>query len=641
MTKNLPALLSLMLVAGLASANTYVVTNLSDSGAGSLRAALGDAATNAGKDTVTFKKSLSGGTIEPESDLYVGDGTVLDGDLSNDGAPDIALSGAKRSSGLAGLILNSNDCVLDGMALVGFSAPGLAGAMVSYVSNCIVRSCYFGVALDGTTKVANGYDLLMFGPTGCTIGQPGKGNVFAAWGLAIEMRPGQGNVIQNNRFGTTADGNTALGAGWLGVSLEGMYGETSGNIVRNNVFGGLQIGISMYNTHGNVITGNLFGVGADGNTALPLTAQGVSVGDSCTANRIGGATLATRNVFVGTPTAVGVLLDATTTTTGNTITGNYFGTNAAGDAQLTLGIGISLPAGYYGGAGSQTIGGSTPASGNYFAPGGTTDAIGCSLDPGGSGSTIRNNRFGVLPNGTPVPPLKAGIIVHGATGVRIQDNLVSRGTRGIDVEDGAVADVYNNTFRACERAVYLSGTGIARLGNLRNASTADDGGNWFRANNTWFIDNQTASRVLAEGNSFDTTSKAAIDARIWDKLDSAALGRVDFIPLTGGILPSGGAEAAGSLTVTGAAAVPTAGGAEVFFTLSAPADVTVEVVNIAGRPVARLAQERTSEAGLQRLMWNGQSLSGTAAPAGRYLIRVTAHAADGTESTALATVSVR
>jgi hypothetical protein len=214
--------------------------------------------------------------------------------------------------------------------------------------------------------------------------------------------------------------------------------------------------------------------------------------------------------------------------------------------------------------------------------------------------------------------------------VKIRDNLVSRGTRGIDVEDGGAADIYHNTFRACERGVYLSGTGVARLGNLRNASTADDGGNWFRANNTWFIDNQTAGRVLAEGNSFDTTSKTAIDAKIWD--------RVDFVPLQGGVTPTGQAE--GVLTVTSATAQPTAGGAEVSFALSAPAEVTVEVLNIAGRPVALLAQGRPSAAGVQRLAWNGQSLTGTAAPAGRYLARVTARDASGAQATALAPVSL-
>jgi flagellar hook assembly protein FlgD len=95
------------------------------------------------------------------------------------------------------------------------------------------------------------------------------------------------------------------------------------------------------------------------------------------------------------------------------------------------------------------------------------------------------------------------------------------------------------------------------------------------------------------------------------------------------------------LVVSGAAAVPTAGGAEIVLSRSAPADVSVEMLNVAGRPVATVVQDRGTEAGPQRVVWNGQSMNGTAAPTGLYLVRVAARAAEGSQSSALAAVSLR
>ena len=74
-------------------------------------------------------------------------------------------------------------------------------------------------------------------------------------------------------------------------------------------------------------------------------------------------------------------------------------------------------------------------------------------------------------------------------------------------------------------------------------------------------------------------------------------------------------------------------GCQVTYTLAAPADVDAVVLNLAGRVVARLAAG-TQEAGVQTLAWNGRNLAGSLAPAGTYLVQVTARGADGAQSTA-------
>jgi len=65
-------------------------------------------------------------------------------------------------------------------------------------------------------------------------------------------------------------------------------------------------------------------------------------------------------------------------------------------------------------------------------------------------------------------------------------------------------------------------------------------------------------------------------------------------------------------------------GLEIVYSLSSEALVDVEVRNIAGRVVRRVASDRQSTQGQNALMWNGLSDSGTAVPFGTYIVQVTA-----------------
>ena len=85
-------------------------------------------------------------------------------------------------------------------------------------------------------------------------------------------------------------------------------------------------------------------------------------------------------------------------------------------------------------------------------------------------------------------------------------------------------------------------------------------------------------------------------------------------------------------------AQPTTGRVAISFALSAPANVSAVVCNIAGRPIHRLVNDRQYDSGLQALSWNGQSDRGTKVPGGLYLIRMTARGATGEQAQALTTV---
>lgn len=76
--------------------------------------------------------------------------------------------------------------------------------------------------------------------------------------------------------------------------------------------------------------------------------------------------------------------------------------------------------------------------------------------------------------------------------------------------------------------------------------------------------------------------------------------------------------------VTSATVSPAAMGATVVFSLAAEANVDVEIRNISGVLIRRVASDRPGNAGLNTQMWDGRNARGAQAPAGRYLCRITA-----------------
>lgn len=627
-------------------ADTLTVTTTADSGWGSLRYAIGAANVNATGDHITFAPALAGRTIRPLKALpaLTQSGTEMDGDLNDDGVPDITVDGVNQASGPGLRILNTQDCIITGLAIVRMPVEGI---LISGSNNCKVRSCRLGVNAAGTSALPNGgSDLSLLNSFQNVIGGGlvRYRNIIGATGgpghIGIYVSRGVANSILRNYIGVKADGVTRLGSGQTGIALRGVLGGKRarvnhiGGSGHGNVFGGLVTAVRMDQADDNGVYGNYFGLGADGKTALPISGNCIAIGPGCTSNVVGDGAVAGRNLFAGSATAVGVSIVGPDTV-GNEIRGNYFGFTADGTARRRLNIGVVIGAR----AGAQVIGRSRDIR-NSFGPNGGDRNVGVLLDGGGR-TVIRSNDFGGLPNSRSTATIGTGVEIHGVS-AKITYNTIVQASRGISVDASpANPSIYHNTFSNCRRAVKLTGGARCSLGNLSDRTTTNDGANSFALSDTWHVYNATANHIKAEGNMFGTTSKADIDSKIWDGQDARGLGVVDFTPLQGGVIPTGGTEATAGLTVTGAAAVPTAVGAEVLFTLSAPADVTVEVLNIAGRSVALLAQERAANAGLQRIAWNGHSLTGTAAPTGRYLVRITARGASGQQAMALASLALR
>ncbi len=100
-------------------------------------------------------------------------------------------------------------------------------------------------------------------------------------------------------------------------------------------------------------------------------------------------------------------------------------------------------------------------------------------------------------------------------------------------------------------------------------------------------------------------------------------------------------RAEATLGLTAATRGITGGGLEIAYTLGSSASVDVEVRNIAGRVVRRVAQNRAAVEGQNTLVWNGLSEAGTPVPGGTYIVQITARSPEtGEQMSVIRTATV-
>ena len=106
------------------------VTNLYDSGAGSLRQAILDA--NSG-DTIDFAPNLAGGTLVLTSgELDINKNLTINGDIDGNGTPDITISGNNASRVFDTGTTSSTTATLNGLVMInGNVAGGDGGAILA------------------------------------------------------------------------------------------------------------------------------------------------------------------------------------------------------------------------------------------------------------------------------------------------------------------------------------------------------------------------------------------------------------------------------------------------------------------------------------------------------------------------------
>jgi len=95
-----------------------------------------------------------------------------------------------------------------------------------------------------------------------------------------------------------------------------------------------------------------------------------------------------------------------------------------------------------------------------------------------------------------------------------------------------------------------------------------------------------------------------------------------------------------SLAIRSAAVSGGGAGLMVTYDVSSTCNLSIEVLNIAGRPVRGLVQSRAVPAGQGEQLWDLRSAEGTVVPAGTYLIRIEAVAENGQRVQALRSAQV-
>jgi uncharacterized repeat protein (TIGR01451 family) len=246
---------------------------------------------------------------------------------------------------------------------------------------------------------------------------------------------------------------SGVGSSGSGIVLSGGNSTVKGLVINRFAAFGIVLAVG----GGDVIAGNYIGTDVSGTTALG-NLVGVWI-SGVTANTIGGATIAARNVISGN-TAFGVQIGDDSLTafpsTGNSVQGNYLGTNASGTAALPNGrSGIYLGSS----ASNDTIGGTDAGAGNLIS--GNVQGVFIN----GHDNFVQGNLIGTDKNGTAkLPNTNAGILI-GESGNLIGGttsaarNIISGNNRGIFISSTAASNKVQGNYIGTDI------TGAAALGN--------------------------------------------------------------------------------------------------------------------------------------------------------------------------------
>lgn len=453
------SLLLPILIASIAriSASTFVVTNTSDSGSGSLRQAITDANTHpnsAGVDNVQFNISGAGvHTITLASALPdITEGVMLDG-WSQPGFQTTPLIELTAASGLAadGLRILSGSTHIRGFVINGFVGNDPhAGIYVGPQGGNVIEGCYIGTDKTGTQGAGNQIGIFVR-QSGTTLivrnlisGNRNEGiRAFPNSNhMQTETVTVQGNFIGTDVTGTMAVPNgTAITPGtsifWSAVSVScpnALIGGTSpgeGNLVSGN--GRTDPGYIMNGVYavgiGSRVFGNFIGTTVSGAAALPNFGAGVKSNAT-----VGGPEPGARNIISGNA-GPGVDLFSVD----GVVQGNFIGTDVSGKLAVPNATGVVIP-----GGANNLVGGSFPGAGNLI-----------SGNLGAGISFLHALGFFINPND--IPPV---------------DNIVQGNLIGTDVsgskalpngEDGVFFQNINSSFSALRNQI---GGTISRAANV-------------------------------------------------------------------------------------------------------------------------------------------------------------------------------
>jgi len=255
-----------------------------------------------------------------------------------------------------------------------------------------------------------------------------------------------GNFIGTNPAGTAAgpgNDNTGIDINATNTTIGGLT-PADRNLISSNVTNGISCcATGVANT---IIQNNLIGTNASGTSALGNFAQGIAMGGG-TGNTIGSTDPAGRNVIAASG-QYGITIGSS----GNTVQGNYVGTDVTGTIAIPNAVtGINLV------GGNNTVGGIAVGAGNLIS-GNTLTGITLNNQLVG-GNVIQGNLIGTDHTGT------VGIAGHSTAGINVGP-FVNGNTIGGTVAgaENVIAFATGNGIRVDGQGA-TGGTGNRILGN--------------------------------------------------------------------------------------------------------------------------------------------------------------------------------
>jgi CSLREA domain-containing protein len=346
-----------------------------------------------------------------------------------------------RGNGVDGITISAGGAVVGGSNPADrnlLSGNGDEGVDVDAgVGGVVVVGNLIGTTRSGSAALGNGASGwsggVLFDGSNNRVGGTAAGEANVISGNApygVILNSGTGNTIQGNYIGVGSDGVTPVPNTTNGIVVSGSASNVIGgttpaaaNVVSGN--GGDGIFIELASATGNLVQGNLVGLGSDGSTVVANAGDGIDVNWNAGPHTIGGSAAGAGNVVSGNAGA-GIRGYGTDNLT---IAGNRIGVDASGT--LDRGNGS---AGIHVNGDGAVIGGATAAAGNVVSGNG---GYGVYLDAT-TNAVVRHNRIGTNAAGTAaVANGNIGILVS-TTGAILADNLVSGNVAdGIQVSSGS------------------------------------------------------------------------------------------------------------------------------------------------------------------------------------------------------------
>ena len=395
--------------------------------------------------------SISGGSAA-KGNLLLGNfiGTDVNGRIAlGNHYSGIWVSGA-GSNQIGGLNVGEGNVISGNLQDGIYLTNGLTGNLV--VGNVI------GLSAAGTNAVPNGFNGISINSgKSNTIGGAVSsarnvisGNLYN--GIEMFQVTDSGNAVLGNFIGTDITGTKAVGNQKIGVRVAAssnfIGGIGAGNVISGNGQLGVYINGINGNVTGNVIQGNLIGLDASGANGLGNGQAAIGINGAAN-NQIGGLRAGARNVLSASIISGGVggfgITIINAGATNNIIQGNYIGTDITGmvgRGNAALGIDIEN-------ANGTQIGGTAAGAGNLISANNSQGIYFTNA----SGSVVQGNLVGTKADGVS----DLGNYSHGIVLLAGSSNNIIGGTTlgaanvfayaragvgdgGVRVKDGA----YNN-----------------------------------------------------------------------------------------------------------------------------------------------------------------------------------------------------